>query len=434
MRLFRPRLTAAVLAGLLLTALPAPYGTAAEGMNPPRISVADVDWTKAIEALAAMAELRSAVVASTAPPAQSDAAGIPPELSRLNTAMAARFPGIAASPVPMLLPFDTEALLRDLAEGKADEGSERYLSGFRFSKFFHPGPAGYDVAFTLLPSEISNFADIKYPEPIEIQISSSALLYELDGSALPAGLPELEPEFPGIKRLIHEHHVRYTFVRYGAPYVVSVRCLDSRVARYRMPTCRAADRVAVHLMKALRVAGGTPSPSRTVEPAPVERPDTLSTVFRYRSPGKLLSGTGLRDRDGRADYTVYARIRFPLANAPTHANSQMFQARNPAPNHGYPWRDNFCERRAFPVGQCPAGFGHQGQDIRPAPCWPQPCRAHDQLVAVRDGAILRAPKQEAAHLFVNSATEHLRFRYLHMNPRQMNADRLLSGRRCARAR
>jgi hypothetical protein len=47
---------------------------------------------------------------------------------------------------------------------------------------------------------------------------------------------------------------------------------------------------------------------------------------------------------------------------------------------------------------------------------------------VRDGAILRSPKQEAAYLFVNTATEHLRFRYLHMNPRQMNADQLLSGR------
>ena len=50
-------------------------------------------------------------------------------------------------------------------------------------------------------------------------------------------------------------------------------------------------------------------------------------------------------------------------------------------------------------------------------------------VAVRDGVILRSPRQEAAYLFVNSANEHIRFRYLHMNPRKMDEDNLLSGRR-----
>jgi len=152
-------------------------------------------------------------------------------------------------------------------------------------------------------------------------------------------------------------------------------------------------------------------------------------VFRFRSPGKLLAGTDFRDRGGSTDYTVYARIRFPLANAPAYVNTQMFQRRNPTPSFGYPWRDNFCERRSFPVGQCPAGFGHQGQDIRPAACSPQPCRPHDLIVAVRDGAVLRSPRQEAAYLFVNTATEHLRFRYLHMRPRKMDDDGLVSGRR-----
>ena len=103
------------------------------------------------------------------------------------------------------------------------------------------------------------------------------------------------------------------------------------------------------------------------------------------------------------------------------------------PASAMPWRDNFCERRGFPVGQCPAGIGHQGQDIRPGPCKPPPgterCTHHGNIVAVRDGVILRSPRQEAAYLFVNSANEHIRFRYLHMNPRKMDADNLLSGRR-----
>ena len=57
------------------------------------------------------------------------------------------------------------------------------------------------------------------------------------------------------------------------------------------------------------------------------------------------------------------------------------------------------------------------------------CTHHGNIVAVRDGVILRSPRQEAAYLFVNSANEHIRFRYLHMNPRKMDEDNLLSGRR-----
>ena len=117
----------------------------------------------------------------------------------------------------------------------------------------------------------------------------------------------------------------------------------------------------------------------------------------------------------------------------------MFQRRNRADparssaNYAYPWRDNFCERRGFPVGQCPAGLGHQGQDIRtaalPARPFGERCYGARNLVAVRDGAILRRPKQEAVYLFVNTANEHIRFRYLHMLPRKMDEDSLLSGRR-----
>ena len=51
------------------------------------------------------------------------------------------------------------------------------------------------------------------------------------------------------------------------------------------------------------------------------------------------------------------------------------------------------------------------------------------MVAARDGVILRSLRQEAAYLFVNSANEHIRFRYMHMSPRKMDADNLLSGRR-----
>jgi hypothetical protein len=208
-----------------------------------------------------------------------------------------------------------------------------------------------------------------------------------------------------------------------------------------MPTCRSAEQIGLRFLRALRVAGGSPRRLHAAKPLPIELPAKLSPSFTYYGPGQILSGTGFRGQGGRVDYTVYSQIRFPLAEAPAYANSQMFQNRNRtrnsdpdvSPNYAYPWRDNFCERRGFEVGQCPFGIGHQGQDIRPAQCEPPPgedrCERHDDLVAVRGGVILRSPKQEAAYLFVNSANEHIRFRYLHMNPSKMDQDNLLSGRR-----
>jgi hypothetical protein len=229
-------------------------------------------------------------------------------------------------------------------------------------------------------------------------------------------------------------------VRFGVPYVVSAACFDSSVSRYKMPTCRAADRVLQRFLRALRVAGGSPQPARMVQPVEIERPSEISPSFTYHPPGRLLPNTGFRGQPGRADQTAYSQIRFPLAEAPAFVNSQMFPRRGRGrgaaaaqeSSHAYPWRDSFCEKRGFPVGQCPGGYGHQGQDIRTQSCepgvHPDRCYGDRDLVAVRDGAILRRPKQEAVYLFVNTANEHLRFRYLHMLPRKMDEDNLLSGR------
>src|SRR4051812_5918791 len=370
---------------------------------------------------------------------------VAPALARLNGVMSQQFAGLATSPVPVLVPFDIGALLRDQAAGADPVDPARYFSGFHAAKFFYPGPAGYDAAFAIRASEVPELADIKFVEPIEVQISGSALLYDLDAPILAEvqGQPvaSLEEDFPGIRRMILEHHLRYTFVRFGVPYVVSIACFDAGVSRYKLPTCRAADHVALRFLRALRVVGGMPRSLRAARLLPVERPAAVSRTFGYYGPGQLLSGTGFRGQTGRVDYTVYSQIRFPLADAPAFATSELYQRRSRSQasesddtlGPALPWRDNFCERRGFPVGQCLAGIGHQGQDIRPGPCKPPPgmerCTHRGDIVAVRDGVILRSLRQEAAYLFVNSANEHIRFRYLHMNPRKMDADNLLSGRR-----
>jgi hypothetical protein len=432
----------ALLPGLLLALASAPG--AAQDMTPPRLSFAQVDWPAAAATLADVDGLRRTVLAAAYRPGETGPGrAISPALARLNVVMSQRFAGIAVSPVPVLLPFNTDALLRDQAAGTAATGNEPYLSGFHAAKFFYPGPAGYDAAFAIRTSDVPELSEIKFSAPIEVLISGSAVLYELASPITTNGapVPELEQEFPGIRKLILEHHLRYTFVRFGVPYVVSIGCFDAGVSRYHMPTCRSSERVALRFLRALRVAGGTPQPLRAMKPLPIEQPPRLSHSFTYYSPGQILSGTGFRGQSGRIDYTVYSQIRFPLAKAPAYANTQMFQSRNKtamldpsvSPSYSYPWRDNFCERRGFPVGQCPAGIGHQGQDIRPPRCKPAPgedrCEPHDDLVAVRGGVILRSRKQEAAYLFVNSANEHIRFRYLHMDPRKMDEDNLLSGRR-----
>jgi murein DD-endopeptidase MepM/ murein hydrolase activator NlpD len=249
-------------------------------------------------------------------------------------------------------------------------------------------------------------------------------------------VPALEAEFPGIRRIFLENRVRYAFERFGVPYVVSVDCFDASFARYRHMACRDADRVIERFLRSLHIAGGAPQPTPAAVAAPApERPAEVSPVFTYQPPGRLIPGTGFRRNGGRADYTVYSTIRFPLAETPAFANTQYYQRRVAGGVAAYPWRDNFCEGRSYAVAQCPAGMGHQGQDIGTTYCsrsgaGDNRCGPHhDDVVAVRDGMLLRARGQEGVYLVVNTPTEHIRFRYLHMRPKLLDAAGVVSGRR-----
>jgi hypothetical protein len=454
------------IAGLALAAGIA--SAVAQDMQSPRISPVHVEWD------AVAAELK----ATDAGGAQ--AADTPQIMARLNHATGERFPNIATSPVPVLLPFDAAAFLRDRAAAAVQSTTSAtapaatasvtggdYLSGFGAVPFFYPGPAGYDAVVVVRAQDMPDLK-IGFGNPISIHIGGSALVYQLEEPNGMIGWPVHGlDEIPGLRRMYLETYVRYTFVRFGVPYVVSIECSDGPLRSRRM-SCRDADKIATRFLKALRVVGGTPqSQPDAVSLDTVERPATESAVFAYRSPGDLLAGTGFRRRSGVADYTVYSKIRFPLADAPAFANSQSFMNwgncegtgrsgagtrdgvsayrcrvngqllvsdESATENYSYPWRDNFCETRNFYVGQCPAGLGHQGQDIRPAFCKQRVPGAnrcepylHD-VVAVRDGAVLRAPHQEALYIVANAPNERVRFRYLHMLPRQFDADGMVSGR------
>ena len=131
---------------------------------------------------------------------------------------------------------------------------------------------------------------------------------------------------------------------------------------------------------------------------------------------------------GRVDYHVYARMRFPIAFAPAYVKSQSFMPwgdcyrtgtvgrmgrkgaayrckvndmplvfdESAAVNFTYPWRDNFCEQRDFLVGQCPGGYGHQGEDIRPAKCVLNNAEA-DRCLPYQDLRRRRARRRHPAH-------------------------------------
>ena len=135
--------------------------------------------------------------------------------------------------------------------------------------------------------------------------------------------------------------------------------------------------------------------------------------FTHLPPGDLAPGSG----QGRLDKTNYAPgMRFPLEASPAFANSQVW---NPGGQHGkgsqcsasnysYPWRDNYCETRSWPISLCPAGQGHQGQDIRAASCTSNTHWA----VAAADGKVTNIGNYS---LYVLASDGTTRFDYLHMS-------------------
>jgi hypothetical protein len=438
--------TRAVLVSLaLLIAGPAAAGE----FESPVVKLSDVNW-------------QSAAASLTDRGAQSPTEAF----ARLNAAAEKRFADIGKSSVPVLLPFDIDAFRKDVADGKPEAAtSEKYFGGLHPTKFFLAGPAGYDATFTLSNKE--DGLKIRFEKPILFEISGAAFIYELDP---PDHVEKEEPppkelaeQFPGIRRVLSEAHVRYVFERFGVPYVLSIQCYDMRPSSRHL-SCREADPLALRFLSLLRTAGGTPA--KIGQPKfDLSRPDGKSD-FTYYGPGDLIENTGWKKMPGRVDYHVYSRMRFPIADAPGYVKSQSFMPwgdcyhtgtvgrtgrkgaqyrcrlnskplvfdESAAENFTYPWRDNFCELRDFLVGQCPGGYGHQGEDIRPGNCVFKNAEAdrcmpyQHSVAAVHDGIIRRLPGNIGVYIVANTENERVRFRYLHMNPNYMDAEGLLNGK------
>jgi MYXO-CTERM domain-containing protein len=139
----------------------------------------------------------------------------------------------------------------------------------------------------------------------------------------------------------------------------------------------------------------------------------LAQDFSYLPPGDLVTDSG----EGLADDTVFAPgMRFPIENAPAYANTQVYYpggmygpsgGQCDAFNYSYPWRDNYCEIRSWDMPLCPAGTGHQGQDIRPATC----DNSTHPAVATVDGTITNI----GTYSVYLTAADGTRYDYLHMS-------------------
>jgi hypothetical protein len=422
----------------------------ADEFKTPAISAVRVEWRTALDQLRSEIGAQPAIVSAFTFTGQRRLPAFDPRsmpaLVQLNGVTSQLFTGIGQSPVPVLLPFDTAAYLDASLHGAPNSLSlSRYQADFRPVDLFDAGPAGYDAVFSFEPGAGDDMPQRTFARPVEVQITGSILIYDVSDPLGGKGEPvkTLAAQFPDLRRFIREGYVRYAFTRFGVPYVVSIQCLDSAPRAQRL-ACREAYPVAERFLKALHVAGGLPSRPRTdIATETAERPAEPSSDFSYRPVGDIIANSGYRKQGGRADFTAYSQIRFPLENAPAFVHSQEFRNRKSGDKPldelvgsktSYPWQDSFCESRSFNVGQCPGGFGHQGQDIRPAPCperndGSDRCDPRQQpLVAVRDGVLIRSLKQEAATLQINTRTEHIRFRYMHMNPATMDAEGVLNGR------
>ena len=146
--------------------------------------------------------------------------------------------------------------------------------------------------------------------------------------------------------------MRYVFERFGVPYVLSIQCYDMRPSSKHL-SCREADphRACVPAPAAHRRRhAGKDSSNRK----PISAGRKAKSDFTYYSPGDLIENTGWKKMPGRVDYHVYARMRFPIADAPSYVKSQSFM----------PWGDCYRTGTVGRHGQEGHALPLQGQ--RPA--------------------------------------------------------------------
>ena len=164
-----------------------------------------------------------------------------------------------------------------------------------------------------LPPQDAPDLNLTFARPVNVQISGSALLYELDGSVVAdeTAVSRIDGHFSGIRRVLIESHLRYSFVRYGVPYFVSIECFDGASSSRRL-SCREADEDRHALPQ---------SPQRRRRRAAGERDEPRAAAdraagsgvadFTYFAAGDILPGTSSRSRRPCQFHGDTAKSAFP---------------------------------------------------------------------------------------------------------------------------
>ena len=108
-----------------------------------------------------------------------------PALVQLNAISSQFFTGIARSSMPVLLPFDAAAYVEAQRNAApAPLALSRYQADFNPVDMFDAGPAGYSATFSFEPGAGDGMPSRVFARPVEVQITGSALIYDV---ADPAG-------------------------------------------------------------------------------------------------------------------------------------------------------------------------------------------------------------------------------------------------------
>ena len=433
------RFVSLLLAALsLLTATP----LAADEIRSPSLTALRVDWRAALDQLRTEVNSRPQIAGDFIfAPRRSVPRYDPramPALVQLNAVSSQFFTGIARSSVPVLLPFDAAAYLEAQRNGAPGTlALSRYQADFNPVDMFDAGPSGYSASFSLEPGAGDGMPSRVYTRPVEVQITGSALVYDVADPAGGKGEPvkPLAATYPDLRRFIREGYVRYAFTRFGVAYVVSIQCLDS-VAKPRRLACKEAYPVAERFLRGLRIAGGQRMrPLTDMASDIIDRPSARSADFtlpteRRHHPEHRLSQQG---RPSGCDGLCADPVS-PRKGARLRAFAILRQARQERRPDGLSLARQFLrvpQFRGLAMRRRlrPPGRGHPRRRVPTARRRSRTLRS--QAARRRRGARRhRDPraKDQAATLEVNSRTEHIRFRYMHMNPQALTADGMLNGR------
>ena len=282
-------------------------------MKPPRLSFAPVDWPAAIATLANADALPPAAMSAKSRLAGPSRA-VPPALAQLNGVMSQQFAGLATSPVPVLLPFDVDALLRDQAAG-AGLGRRRPLYVRLPRRPLLLSGSGRLRRRLRDPHERrprTGRHQVRRPDRgADFRLGAALRARRADRNRRPAGdrprggVSRHPPDDPRAPSALHLRAFRRALCRVDR---------SASTPACRATSCRpAGPPIRLRSVSCVRCAWSAERRGR-LRAAQIRcrsnGPTQVSRTFGYYGPGQLVSGTGFRGQGGRRTTPSIRRSAF----------------------------------------------------------------------------------------------------------------------------